>query len=263
MPVTLHAFPAGAGPGTLIHRVFERIDFALPDADAFESEVNSALRRHGLGPDLAPMLGAGIRQALATPLGGPLNAFSLGDLARRDRVDEMEFTLPVANAGSPPLTAASLADTFEAHAADSAFPGYAGRVRELGFPALQGHLRGFIDLTFRQAGRFYLADYKSNHLGDMPADYGPEALKSSMEHHDYVLQYHLYALALHRHLACRLPGYDYDSHMGGAYYLFLRGMSPASPGGLGIFYDRPSRALIEALSACLGDDVPGPEGDAA
>ena len=41
---------------------------------------------------------------------------------------------------------------------------------------------------------------------------------------------------------------------------FLRGMAPESPGGLGIFYDRPPRGLIEALSACLGDDAPGAQG---
>jgi exodeoxyribonuclease V beta subunit len=84
-----------------------------------------------------------------------------------------------------------------------------------------------------------------------------------MEEHDYVLQYHLYAVALHRHLARRLPGYDFETHMGGAYYLFLRGMSPDAPRGCGIFYDRPSRSLIEALSACLGEPEIASEGSAA
>ena len=261
-PVVLHAFPAGAGPGTMIHQIFERIDFALPDAGALARELDAALARHGLGAELAPVLGAGIRQVLATPLGGPLEGFCLRDLPRCDRVDEMEFTLPVANSGSPPLTASSLADVFAAHAGDAVSAGYVERLRGFGFSPLQGHLRGFIDLSFRQGDRFYLADYKSNQLGRLPGDYGPDKLRASMEHHDYVLQYHLYTVALHRHLGRRLPGYDYDSHMGGAYYLFLRGMAPESPGGLGIFYDRPPRRLIEALSACLGDDAPGAQGGA-
>ena len=272
-PVLLHGFPKGAGPGTMIHQVFESIDFSLPDSPAFEKVVDSGLARHGLPRDQAPTLCAGIRQTLATPLGGPLADFSLGQLAGEDRVDEMEFTLPVSRSGLGPLTAGALADAFEAHASEphaskiwageAGTSGYGARIRGLGFAPLQGHLRGFIDLTFRRDGRFYLVDYKSNHLGNHAEHYGQEALRSSMEEHDYVLQYHLYAVALHRHLTRRLPGYDFETHMGGAYYLFLRGMSPDAPRGCGIFYDRPSRSLIEALSACLGEPEIASEGSAA
>ena len=56
----------------------------------------------------------------------------------------------------------------------------------------------------------------------------------------------LYLLALHRLLRARIPDYDYDRHIGGAVYLFLRG-SHASGGG--VYVDRPSRTLIEALDA--------------
>jgi exodeoxyribonuclease V beta subunit len=251
--VLLHAFPAGAGPGTMIHAVFERIDFALSDKAALPAEVRRALSRHGLSSDLGPKLCEGIRQVVATPLGGPLEQFCLAELKRADRVDEMEFTLPVFHASGGPLTAADLAHAFATHASTPAAREYAERLGELGFPPLEGHLRGFIDLAFRHQGRFYLVDYKSNYLGDYPANYGPESLARSMRSHDYLLQYHLYTVALHRHLARRLPGYDYDSHMGGAYYLFLRGMSPDRPGASGIFHDRPPRELIEALSASLGE----------
>lgn len=51
-------------------------------------------------------------------------------------------------------------------------------------------------------------------------------------------------MALHRLLRSRLPDYDYDRHVGGALYLFLRA-SPES--GHGLYADRPPRALIEAL----------------
>jgi exodeoxyribonuclease V beta subunit len=128
---------------------------------------------------------------------------------------------------------------------------YAERARRLDFPALLGHLRGFVDLVFRRGERWYLADYKSNWLGPAPADYGAAALEHAMHEHDYVLQYHLYLVALHRHLALRLPDYDYGRHMGGAYYLFLRGMSPAYASGEGVLHDLPPRALIEGLSQLL------------
>jgi len=259
--VRLHAFPAGAGPGTMIHEVFERIDFAPAEPARLDAEIRQALGRHGLAADLAPLLADGIRDVLATPLGGPLGDFELAGLARADRVDEMEFTLPVAHGGGEALTAGRLAQAFAEHGESEWIRAYAQRVGEFAFSALRGHLRGFIDLTFRHDGRFYLVDYKSNKLGERPGDYGPEAMQSSMTAKDYVLQYHLYALALHRHLARRLPGYDYDAHMGGAYYLFVRGMSPGTGAERGVFYDRPPRALIEALSACLGDGPPAGSGE--
>ena len=88
-------------------------------------------------------------------------------------------------------------------------------------------------------------------LGSAASDYAPEALQDAMVEHDYVLQYHLYLVALHRHLALRLPGYDYDEHVAGAWYLFVRGMSSSHPPGWGIVQDRPPRGLIEALSELL------------
>jgi exodeoxyribonuclease V beta subunit len=55
---------------------------------------------------------------------------------------------------------------------------------------------------------------------------------------------------LHRLLAVRLPDYDYDAHFGGVAYLFLRGMRPNLPGS-GVFFDLPSRAMVEGLSAVI------------
>jgi exodeoxyribonuclease V beta subunit len=60
----------------------------------------------------------------------------------------------------------------------------------------------------------------------------------------YDLQYVLYLLALHRQLKARLVDYDYDRHMGGAVYLFVRGSRAASQGA---WFTRPPRVLIEGL----------------
>ncbi|MGL5496621.1 MAG: hypothetical protein ACRDCQ_06540, partial [Aeromonas sobria] len=96
--------------------------------------------------------------------------------------------------------------------------------------------------VFEWQGRWYLLDYKSNHLGMSPADYSRPALERAMAEHRYDLQYQLYSLALHRLLTLRLPGYDFEQHFGGVFYLFLRGM----PQG-GIFHTRPSRELVSGL----------------
>lgn len=118
-------------------------------------------------------------------------------------------------------------------------------------------LKGFIDLVFRWQGRFYVLDYKSNYLGDTAADYAPDALARAMLDHRYDLQYQLYTLALHRYLKTRVPDYDYERHIGGVYYLFLRGMQGADSNGdeqhgaNGVFYCRPDVQLINELINCL------------
>jgi exodeoxyribonuclease V beta subunit len=73
-----------------------------------------------------------------------------------------------------------------------------------------------------------------------------------MAHHHYFLQYHVYLVALHRHLASRLAGYSYEDHMGGVLYLFLRGMSKERGPETGVFFDRPERDVVEELSRVLG-----------
>ena len=111
---------------------------------------------------------------------------------------------------------------------------------------LNGMFKGFIDLVFEHEGRYYVVDYKSNWLGGEDAAYTQEAMAAAVTEHRYDLQYVLYLLALHRQLKLRLPDYDYDRHIGGALYLFLRGSRAARQG---IHHARPPRELIEALDA--------------
>jgi exodeoxyribonuclease V beta subunit len=76
-----------------------------------------------------------------------------------------------------------------------------------------------------------------------------------MARHHYYIQYHLYVVALHRYLKTRMPDYAYDDHIGGAVYLFLRGLGgpdsmPGQDGGVhGVFVDRPPREVIGRLDA--------------
>ena len=78
-------------------------------------------------------------------------------------------------------------------------------------------------------GRFYLVDWKSNLLGSRIEDYGAAALAGEIRRRHYYFQYQLYTVALDRYLRLRLPGYRYEQHFGGVYYLFLRGIDPARP----------------------------------
>ena len=52
-------------------------------------------------------------------------------------------------------------------------------------------------------------------------------MAGEMLRHHYALQALLYAVALHRFLRWRLPGYDPEVHLAGVVYLFVRGMTGA------------------------------------
>ena len=105
-------------------------------------------------------------------------------------------------------------------------------------------MKGFIDLVFRFEDRFYLLDWKSNHLGSRPEDYRRDLLPSVMESESYILQYYIYLAALDEYLEKRVPGYDYESGMGGVFYIFLRGVHPERGPDYGIYYDLPGKNEI-------------------
>jgi exodeoxyribonuclease V beta subunit len=115
-------------------------------------------------------------------------------------------------------------------------------------------LKGFIDLVFEHEGKYYVLDWKSNHLGNEVEAYHGERLASAMAEHRYDLQYQLYALALHRFLQSRLADYDYNKHFGGVYYLFLRGMNGKAQHG--IFNAKPSQAMLEELDLLIQGKEP-------
>lgn len=75
------------------------------------------------------------------------------------------------------------------------------------------------------------------------------AVEEEMFDHHYILQYHLYVLAVHRFLRSRIPSYSYERDFGGVYYLFTRGVLPST--NRGIFYDRPSWGIVEKLEEVL------------
>jgi exodeoxyribonuclease V beta subunit len=68
----------------------------------------------------------------------------------------------------------------------------------------------------------------------------------------YTVQLSIYALALHRYLARRLSAYDYETHFGGAFYIFLRGNKNESRG---VFHSRPSHTTVEKLDRIFHGDI--------
>ncbi len=230
------AFPRGAQAGLFLHALLERLDFPQAHGETLSQAVRDGLRLHGFDPDWRPAIEALITRVLDTPLDDA--GLRLRDLERTDRRDELAFYYPLARLEPGAL------DALLARRGPLELDG-----EGLHFSPLRGMMKGFIDLTFRRDGRYYLADYKSNHLGDSAEDYGQERVTDAMREHRYELQYLIYCVALHRHLRTRLPDYDYERDFGGVFYLFLRGMRPDAGPRLGVYRDRPEPELIEALDA--------------
>ena len=232
-------FPAGPRAGNCLHRIFERLDRG--DEESVEDACRESLARYRIDAqwvDVAGCLVANTREIWLAAAAGPGvgKGFRLRDVERA--VPEMEFHLPLDG-----LDRRRLGDALADHGYDNPFAGSRS--------AIDGYLRGFIDLVAGHDGVWYVLDYKSNWLGKHIDDYRPAGLAKAMRDRRYHLQYLLYLVALHRHLAIRLPEYDYDRHVGGAFYLFLRGIDLAAGMDRGVYFDRPGRDCIEALDACF------------
>jgi exodeoxyribonuclease V beta subunit len=276
VPSLLSDMPSGVHVGTFVHRVLEAADFAAQDLDAELTEQIARVRaRRRVDVGDTARVAAGLRAAIETPLGPALAGARLRDFPRADRLDELAFELPLVGGDEPTgeVTLAAVAGVLRRHEpAGGALAGYADR---LGDPALRRDLRGYLggslDLVVRRRGpdgvvRFAVVDYKTNRLG-APGEpltawhHRPAALAAEMTRAHYGLQALLYAVALHRYLRWRVPGYDPARQLAGVLYLFLRGMTgERTPivGGMpcGVFAWRPSATLVEELSDVLDRGEP-------
>lgn len=273
----LAAFSSGKDAGTALHSVFEEFDFVHAQEEPLSPEreaeltplVHGVLVQNGLSVarDAVPLQN-GLLAVLRTPIGGVLGRTRLADITRQNRIDELQFFLPMGDRETG-TQMRRVFDALSARRGDPAIdPRWFDDIQTAEDLDLHGMLKGFIDLIFRckvegeDEPRYFIADYKSNRIvrgGEaiVGEAFTQEALKREMGQHHYYLQYHIYLVALHRWLRARLPDYDYERHVGGAYYFFVRGMSgadaPFEDGyARGVFFDRPSLAVIEALDAAFG-----------
>jgi exodeoxyribonuclease V beta subunit len=277
--VPLAGMPGGARVGSFIHAVLESVDFTADDLSAALADAIGTEQARGAvalgGTDLVVN---GLRAAIETPLGPLARDVRLRDLHPADRLDELTFELPVAGGDRPAgrVTLEAIGDLLADHLApDDPLRHYPARLREpAAARAFRGYLTGSLDLVARLPGpggipAFAVVDYKTNVVGnDAPLSawhYRPEALTDAMQRAHYPLQALLYSVALHRYLRWRLADYRPESHLGGVFYLFLRGMTGAAVpriGGqpCGVFAWRPPTPLVASLSDLLDEGLPERDG---
>ncbi|OPX93936.1 MAG: RecBCD enzyme subunit RecB [Syntrophorhabdus sp. PtaB.Bin006] len=244
--VTLSDFPKGAVAGTCLHDILEHVDFSLQEPDSTRNLIRTRLEAYGFDPGWEKIVYEAVKNVLTTPVLGGESPFSLSMLGTGDRLHEVEFYAPLEL-----ITSRKLGEVFQSCCGTGTSGNFPDLLLNLEFKPVKGMLRGFIDMVFQVQGRYYLIDWKSNFLGVTPEDYHRDRLRNVMEREFYVLQYHIYAVMLHRFLAARLKSYSYEHHFGGVYYMFLRGIDPLRGLENGIYFDKPRIDLIDALTRCL------------
>jgi len=237
----LHSFPKGSASGTFLHSLLEwaameGFQKVSTDESYRKDQITKRCVRRNLEswvPDLHKWFGA----LLTMPIPIFSESIVLGNLDQYQA--EVEFLFPVHE---------SKARVMDQYIRKEVFPEI--ERPKISEENLNGILKGFIDLMFQHKGCYYVLDYKSNWLGPDSSSYTQNAMRASVLEHRYDLQYTLYLFALHRHLKIRLGNaYQYEKHVGGAIYLFLRGSNSATKG---VFMDRPSYTLMEKLDLLFG-----------
>jgi exodeoxyribonuclease V beta subunit len=242
---SIYDFPRGAAAGTCLHEILQRLDFAAASDAHIEQVSLSCLRSGGYEEHWLPAVRRMVGSVTRVPLVAGSPGFTLSQLQAGEWQPELEFFLPVAQ-----LSPERLRRVFDGLLSAEQHGHFGELLASLQFQQSRGMLHGFMDLVFQHDGRYYIIDWKSNHLGFSGSDYAHDGMTRSMAEHSYILQYHLYTLALDRHLRLHLPGYSYEAHFGGAIYIYLRGIQAENP-DQGIYRDRPSAEFIERANRLL------------
>ncbi len=234
-------FPKGPGPGSMLHEILEHLDFAHAESKVSTRLIREKLQRYGMEATWLPVVQEAMLQITETELG---EGFALCEVS--ETLPEMEFYYPL-----KPITSQALAHLYREWNHSLPEP-FSISMERLHFAPRQGFMLGFIDLVFRHKGKWYLVDWKSNHLGNNFAAYHKDKLVQAMSDNMYFFQSHIYTVALDAYLKQRLPNtYNYQEHFGGILYLFLRGMHKKYGPEYGVHAEQPDAGFIEALSACL------------
>ncbi|WP_295751369.1 exodeoxyribonuclease V subunit beta [Undibacterium sp.] len=230
-----HQFPRGPLPGQFLHEQLEWMGlegFDIVHHASFTQRLGERCERAGWGHRQAESA-LWLHAIANTRL--PALAATLCDLELDHTLPEMEFWFP-----SEHFATSELDQLCQSHLlAGIARPALPER-------QLHGMLKGYADLVFEHQGRYWVLDYKSNHLGDDDASYHHDALAGAMAQHRYDVQGPIYLLALHRLLKSRLGAhYDPDTQLGGAIFFFLRGIHNSQTHGC---YQLPANSsLLDAL----------------
>jgi exodeoxyribonuclease V beta subunit len=242
----IFSFPHGARSGTLLHEILEQADFTAEPAVA-EHLIYKKIQRFDYDRNWYPAIAQLLNNLGKVRLHKDIPDLKLSNIPPANCLHELEFYFPLSRVTPDDIKNVFCSKDLPGPAATNQAL-MARQLDRLAFAPARGVMRGFIDLVFELQGKFYLVDWKSNYLGSETRDYSQDKLAESILSGFYFIQYHIYCLALHRYLERRLPGYRYQEHFGGIFYVFLRGIDPELGPDYGIYHDLPALSKIEMLN---------------
>ncbi|MGE5357188.1 MAG: UvrD-helicase domain-containing protein [Deltaproteobacteria bacterium] len=223
-----NALQKGAQSGLLIHHILERINFS--NLSACKNIVTRAIEDFGIKITERTLefyleLFDNIFNTILVPA-----EFKLAEINFWKRISEMEFYFSI--------------DRFHTSGLQKILPG-----NGVSYSELEGVMHGFIDLVFEHNYKYYILDWKTNHLGYEIADYSFDALTDEIKKNNYELQYLIYSIALIRYLRSVRSDFDYNRDFGGVIYLFVRGMRKGK--NTGIYFNKPDESLLIELEKMI------------
>ncbi|WP_395375566.1 exodeoxyribonuclease V subunit beta [Marinicella sp. W31] len=228
-PKGIFAFPRGAIAGSCLHEIMEYIDISLPDSEQLLI-IDKLLQRYAFEEKWSDMLLQHMQLLLNKPVIEDMTLATATGVLK-----EMDFLLPIDLIADSQIATWLTLDR--------------GQPVEFAHQAYDGFMTGSIDLFLCHQGRYYIVDYKSNHLGDDPSAYDDESMHAEVMAHDYDLQYLLYTVAAVRHVSQIQSDFDYDRDFGGVLYLFIRGINHENANG--IYFRKPDTTLVTDMLRCF------------
>ena len=236
IPNSFFSAPGGMMVGTAVHDWIEKWDFTRIAPTELEAHFKgyplsslNAVQNPPLFEQVAGMLEA-LRESIL-----PGFDCSIAQACPHPEASEWRFQLPIISNGEG-LSAHALAKVFSEHGESE----YAALLEELPAEQLKGYLHGFIDRVAFRNGAWGVIDWKTNKLGASITDYSQEALRNCAFMSHYVLQAHLYLVALRRYLGPKAT-------ISGAWIVFLRAVNAGT--SLGMLHVNPSDHLMLGLDA--------------
>ena len=269
-------YPKGAVFGTIMHNIFEKTAFDRLDGGALAQAVADIVLKEGDSnaiklkkswlygcPDedyrfyahnslmaISTWFDRAIRQDLLCRTD---KSYALCDLKEMDYIAEMQFLMPCSAFDIEDFNRLCQKEALRVFkdCPDKSFIEGMALQKQI----IDGYLNGSLDLVLRfkidNEYKYFVLDYKSNYLGSSLSDYRAQNIGRVMfnEHHRYDVQYLIYTVVLHRYLKLRLKDYDYDRHMGGVLYLFVRGMGHDNEHG--VFHTKVDYDLVLQIEQLL------------
>lgn len=214
--------PAGRQFGTLVHAVFEEVDFRTRhNLDALIEHYRERFPRWLDDETARRKFKKMFEDTLELPIDGKNAKLSRIDSAR-DTLRELEF-----------LFSAKKSDNLytELNEVFRAWGGIYKRTAEFhwadgdaGTLPVDGLMHGYIDLVARADDRYYIADWKTNRIASPgTTQISRQSIEDEIVESGYALQWAIYAVALRKYLRSVMgDAYSSEKHFGGIAYFFVR-----------------------------------------